>query len=115
MGDVERKSISEEVEKYLYVQVMEFVGQYLQVWLNRQEIKQDLISGKTWQYNGVAERKNRFILAILMHLPMYFWAEVGNTGVHIKNRSKLTVHQKTPYEVWHEVCEMIWQYYLWVE
>lgn len=33
-------------------------------------------------------------------IPLDFWAEAACTAAHIKNRSKSTVHGKTPYEMW---------------
>jgi len=33
-------------------------------------------------------------------LPPDFWEEAAYTAAHIRNRSKSTVHGKTPYEMW---------------
>jgi len=35
-------------------------------------------------------------------MPIAFWAEATCTAAHIRNRSKSTVHGRTPYEVWNE-------------
>lgn len=35
-------------------------------------------------------------------IPLDFWGEAAYTAAHIRNRSKSTVHGKTPYEMWNE-------------
>lgn len=37
-----------------------------------------------------------------LKMPIDFWAEATCTATHIKNRSKSTVHGKTPYKIWNE-------------
>jgi hypothetical protein len=62
----------------------------------------------TPQQNGVAERANQTIVECvrtMIHgagLGQEFWGEAVTTATYLKNRSptKLTEHNKTPYEVW---------------
>lgn len=86
----------------------EFIGENLNQWLRNKGIKHELIPARTPQCNGVAERANRSLIEMtrtLMsdsHLPMNFWAEAVCVSAHTRNRVKSTVHERTPYELWHE-------------
>jgi transposase InsO family protein len=68
-------------------------------------IKRQLTASYTPQQNGVAERKNRFILemvrSILSHkgIPKTFWPEAVNWAVYLQNRSpSAAVENLTPEE-----------------
>ncbi|KAG5312867.1 POLX protein, partial [Pseudoatta argentina] len=84
----------------------EFVGKDLEEWFSQKGIKHELSPAKTPQCNGVVERANKSIIEMTRtmmtdsKMPLVFWAEAACTAVHIKNRSKTTVHGKTPYEIW---------------
>lgn len=84
----------------------EFVGKNLQEWFSQKGIKHELSPARTPQCNGVVERANKSIIEMTRtmmtdsEMPLVFWAEAACTAVHIKNRSKTSVHGKTPYEIW---------------
>lgn len=86
----------------------EFIGTNLEDWLKEKEIKHEFSPARTPQCNGVVERANKSIIEMTRtmltdsKMPIDFWAEATCTAAHIKNRSKSTVHGKTPYEVWNE-------------
>lgn len=84
----------------------EFTGKELGEWLKKKGIKHEFSPARTPQCNGIAERANKSIIEITRaimadsKMPMDFWAEATCMAMHIKNRSKSSVHGKTPYEMW---------------
>jgi len=82
----------------------EFIQKDLQNWLEGKGIKHEFSPARTPQCNGVIERANRSIIEMTRtmladsKMPLDFWAEAVCTAAHIKNRSKSTIHGKTPYE-----------------
>nr|GEW46022.1 hypothetical protein [Tanacetum cinerariifolium] len=67
-------------------------------------IKREFSVARTPQQNGVAQRKNRTIIAGTMLadslLLIPFWAEAVNTACYVQNRVLVTKpHNKTPYEL----------------
>ncbi|OAE33232.1 hypothetical protein AXG93_3105s1400 [Marchantia polymorpha subsp. ruderalis] len=72
-------------------------------------IQRQLSVPDTPEQNGVAERKNRTliasVLAMLTHsgLSHGYWGETIHTDVYLQNRSpsKALPNDKTPYELWH--------------
>ncbi|GKB89591.1 putative ribonuclease H-like domain-containing protein [Tanacetum coccineum] len=69
-------------------------------------IKREYNNARTPQQNGVAERKNRFLIEAARtmladsFLPNTFWTEVVSTACYVLNRVLVTnPHNKTPYEL----------------
>jgi hypothetical protein len=72
-------------------------------------IKRDLTTPYNPQQNGVAERKNRYIIEAakaMIHdqgIPMYLWVEASSTVVYVHNKSPYKIlGNKTPEEVFTE-------------
>jgi len=84
----------------------EFIQKDLQNWLEGKGIKHEFSPARTPQCNGVVERANRSIIEMTRtmladsKMPLDFWAKAACTAAHIKNRSKSTIHGKTPYKKW---------------
>lgn len=84
----------------------EFIGKNLKMWFQEKGIKHELSPPMTPPCNGVVERANKSIIETTRtimcdsKMPLDFWAEAVCTAVYTRNRTKSSVHKKTPYEVW---------------
>jgi transposase InsO family protein len=85
----------------------DFSSKYLMDYCNRHGIKRKFFIGRTPQYNGVVERKNRTIQEICRTMLMdsklkeMFWTHAMHTKIHIQNTLILkNNNEKNPYELW---------------
>ncbi|KAG7301017.1 hypothetical protein JYU34_015390 [Plutella xylostella] len=84
----------------------EFCSKELNDFLKDAGITHQLTNPYTPEQNGVCERLNRTIvekarcLLFDAKLQKKLWAEAVSTAVYLRNRSPVSGHQKTPYELW---------------
>lgn len=69
-------------------------------------IHPEFTAGYSPQQNGVAERRNRYVIemcrCMLMdaRMPSRYWAEATSTAVYLQNHLPSRVVETTPYELW---------------
>lgn len=84
----------------------EYVTGELKSFLDRNGIKMQLTAPYSPQQNGVAERKNRYIMemarTMLIDAKMAkeFWDEAVHTVIYLQNILPSSTIGKTPYELW---------------
>lgn len=85
----------------------EYVGNKLRAFYRREGIQVQYTARYSPQQNGVAERKNRYLVEMVRcllfdaNLHQCYWAEALNTAVHLQNISPTKSTKLTPYELWH--------------
>lgn len=85
----------------------EFCSQQFNSYCEQAGIYRQFTAPYTPQQNGVVERRNRIIVAMVrsllktMDLPLYLWGEAVRHSVYILNRLPTrALTEKTPFEVW---------------
>lgn len=84
----------------------EYVNSDLINYLKSQGTKIQYTAPYSPQQNGVAERKNRYLIEMARcmlldaKLKRKFWAEAVNTANFLQNRLPTRTREKTPYEIW---------------
>lgn len=85
----------------------EYVNENLQMYLKNQGIRVQYTTAYSPQQNGVAERKNRYLMemtrCMLMdaNLEKRYWGEAVHTANYLQNRLPTKATGRTPYELWY--------------
>lgn len=84
----------------------EYTGHHLRKYLDKRGVKHELTVPYNPQQNGVAERKNRYLVEMVRcllndaKLPNYLWGEALMTANYLQNRLVSRCIPKTPFEMW---------------
>lgn len=85
----------------------EYLGHDLRDHLKRQGIEFQHTMPYSPEQNGVAERKNRYLMEAVRsmlidaNLPNTYWGEAVMTATYLQNKLPTRIMQMTPYESWH--------------
>ena len=84
----------------------EYTAENLKTFLTNEGIQTEFTNPYTPQQNGVAERKNRYLVEMARSmlvdsgLPNKYWGEAIITANHMQNRLPVTGRDNTPYQTW---------------
>lgn len=87
----------------------EYSSHKLKNFFKKQGIQQQLTAPYSPQQNGIAERKNRYLVEAMrttlieVDLPKTYWGEAITTACYLQNRLPTKDKDKTPFELWHGV------------
>lgn len=84
----------------------EYIGHSLKEYLQNKGIEFQHTMPYTPEQNGLAERKNRYLMEAVRtmlidaRLPNTYWGEAAITATYLQNRLPTRSRSKTPYELW---------------